>query len=336
MKRFHLIACGATFDFFHKGHKEFLRFALLHGDTLLLGLTSDSYVSQKKSRVVESYEKRKMAVEEFLRQEGMSERVEIAPIDSVYIPKHWEERSIEAMVVTEESKSGAVLVQEKRRKEGKKELEILLFPFVPAEDGNWISSTRIRNGEIDREGNLWIKPDWERDELILPENVRSRFKQPLGKVHMRIEDLLTDTKGKTLVTVGDVTTKLFYETKDLPYLSIVDFIVERKKQYQSLKELGIPETTESLEIDNPAGTLSPLLFATLRTMLQNEHEGKHFVIQISGEEDLAVLPAILASPLGFVICYGQPGKGTVVVAVTEQIKEHVSGLVSLLQPRKRG
>ncbi len=336
MKRFHLIACGATFDFFHRGHKEFLRFALLHGEKLLLGLTSDSYVSQKKPTVAESYEKRKEAVEEFLRLEGVFERVEIAPIDSIYIPKYWEDRDIEAMVVTEDSKGGATLVQEKRKSEGKKELEILLFPFVPAADGSLISSTRIRNGEIDRDGNLWIRPDWERDQQVLPENVRSRFKQPLGNTYTKTEDIVSDTKGKTLVTVGDVTTKLFYETEELPYLAVVDFIVERKKKYRSLNELGIPESVESLKIDNPAGTLSPLLFTAFRTILQKSPEGKRFVIQVNGEEDLAALPAILAAPLGFVICYGQPGKGTVVVPVTEQIKERVFQLVSLLQSQKGG
>lgn len=335
MKRFQLIACGATFDLFHKGHREFLRFALLHGDHLLLGLTSDTYVLQKKPTVVESYEKRKETVEEFLRLEGVSERVEIAPIDSVYIPKHWEERPIEAMVVTEDSKRGAELVQEKRKNEGKKELEILLFPFVSATDGNWISSTRVRNGEIDREGNVWIKPEWEINELLLPKSIRSKFKQPLGRTYTSTGDILSAIKGETLITIGDVTTKLLYETEAIPYLAVVDFIVERKKLYRSLKELGIPESVESQEIDNPAGTLSPMLFTALRTLLQNSHKEKRYVIQVNGEEDLAALPAILASPLGFVVCYGQPGEGTVVVPITEKIKEHVSQLVSLFQPQKR-
>ncbi|TDA30589.1 MAG: phosphopantetheine adenylyltransferase, partial [Hadesarchaea archaeon] len=41
-----------------------------------------------------------------------------------------------------------------RRERGLRELQILEIPFVLAEDGKPISSTRIRRGEIDEHGKL--------------------------------------------------------------------------------------------------------------------------------------------------------------------------------------
>jgi hypothetical protein len=41
---------------------------------------------------------------------------------------------------------------------------------------------------------------------------------------------------------------------------------------------------------------------------------------IEGEEDLAVLPAILLSPLSWVVIYGQPEEGLVYIPITQEIK----------------
>ncbi len=40
------------------------------------------------------------------------------------------------------------------------------------------------------------------------------------------------------------------------------------------------------------------------------------MIEVTGEEDLAALPAIVAAPDGASVVYGQPGDGMVRVAVT--------------------
>jgi len=44
------------------------------------------------------------------------------------------------------------------------------------------------------------------------------------------------------------------------------------------------------------------------------------LVHIKGEEDLLTLPAVLFAPLDSVVCYGQPGKGMVLVKVTEEKK----------------
>jgi len=64
------------------------------------------------------------------------------------------EESFDYIVVSPETHPAAVKINELRMKRGMREIEIVLVPFVLAEDGVPISSTRIKNGEIDPHGRL--------------------------------------------------------------------------------------------------------------------------------------------------------------------------------------
>ena len=60
----------------------------------------------------------------------------------------------DAIVVSEETLPVAVEINRLRRERGKKKVDIHQITCVLAEDGRWISSTRIWRGEIDVHGNL--------------------------------------------------------------------------------------------------------------------------------------------------------------------------------------
>lgn len=55
------------------------------------------------------------------------------------------------------------------------------------------------------------------------------------------------------------------------------------------------------------------------------------LIYVDGEEDLAVIPAVLAAPDGAVVLYGQPCEGVVALLVDAERKKKAEWLLSLFE-----
>lgn len=325
MKKYQLIASG-TFDLLHKGHKSFLKKSLEFSDEVIVCITSNSYVeSFKNAKDVEDYEIRKRKVIEFLESIGAIKKTTIIPIDDIYGPLLATQFDPQGIAVTPENEKNAVKINSERAKKGLPKLEIKVIPMDLAEDGKEISSTRIRNGEINRDGRLYVRKSWLRNSLVLPQSLRSTLQRPYGKVLSSIPSGLDASK---IITIGDVTTQKFNGNKIGQFLSIVDFQVQRKKAFDNLSDLGFQKEMEAVRVDNPAGTIAPSLFASIQKRFDSN---KRKLILVNGEEDLAVLPVLLIAPLGFVIFYGQPNVGLVRVEVTEENKEKAFDLVSKFQ-----
>ena len=155
-RKFGTVAVGGTFDELHKGHRILLTKAFEVGERVLVGLSSDKFTKQltrQKNHAIASYEKRLAELKEFLRQNGFLERVEIMPLDDAY-GVTLAKGVLDALVVSQETEYMAQEINKKREKRGLEPLKIIVVEMVPAENHIPISSTRIRHGEIDREGRL--------------------------------------------------------------------------------------------------------------------------------------------------------------------------------------
>ncbi|MEM2281136.1 MAG: phosphopantetheine adenylyltransferase [Candidatus Bathyarchaeia archaeon] len=153
-KRFKVVAVGGTFDEFHRGHKTLLFKAFEVGEQVLIGLCTDEFVAKmKKPHPVAPYEERLAELENFLKTYGLLERAKIIPLNDVY-GVTLQRGCLEALVVSRETEPTARKINEERAKLGLEPLHIVVIDMVPAENHSPISTTRIRRGEIDREGRL--------------------------------------------------------------------------------------------------------------------------------------------------------------------------------------
>jgi pantetheine-phosphate adenylyltransferase len=154
MKKFRKVAVGGTFDEFHRGHKVLLMKAFEIGSHVLIGLCSDEFVQKMgKPHWTASYEERLKELRVFLKSLGLNDKAEIVPLNDPY-GVTVTDRCIEALVVSEETEKTALKINQKRNKAQLPPLTIVTISMVPAENYKPISTTRIREGEIDREGHM--------------------------------------------------------------------------------------------------------------------------------------------------------------------------------------
>ena len=154
MKKLETVAVGGTFDEFHKGHQALLKKAFEVGNHVLVGVSSDDLVKKwGKPHKVATYEKRLNYLKSFLRRQGVLDRAEILPLHDPY-GVTVSSKSLDGLVVSRETEARAYEINEKRRAKGLKPLKIIVIEMVLAEDSVSISTTRIRQKEIDRDGRL--------------------------------------------------------------------------------------------------------------------------------------------------------------------------------------
>jgi pantetheine-phosphate adenylyltransferase len=151
---FNEVAIGGTFDALHRGHKILLRTAFRAGDRVLIGLSRNGFARRLvKNHRVDPYPRRKRELVSFLKKERLLDRAKIIPLDDPYGPTI-NDSTVRALVVSRMTKKMADKINTIRRRRGLKPLPVVSIGMVVAEDFEPISSTRIRAGEIDREGYL--------------------------------------------------------------------------------------------------------------------------------------------------------------------------------------
>jgi len=153
-RKFKTVLVGGTFDEFHKGHRALIIEAFEAGERVIIGLSSDELARElRKNHGIASYEQRLEELRSFLREQGVFDRAKIVPLDTPY-GITLTTTIADALVVSKETEPRAIEINKKREASGVKPLELVVIDMIPAEDCVPISTTRIRHGEIDREGHL--------------------------------------------------------------------------------------------------------------------------------------------------------------------------------------
>lgn len=316
-KYYHSIL-GGTFDHFHVGHKKLIREILEQSRTVTIGIVKKITSKDKHfSESIENYPTRLKSLKSYLEKLDAISRTNIITINDIYGTTLTDE-SIEAIFVTESTSYNAKKINDRRKKLGLSPLNIVILPYVLGDDNEVISSRRIREGIINREGASYLKFFLQKKQYLLPESLRKTLRSPIGKIS-KIEDI---PHSANIISVGDVVSIDLKKADISTLISIVDFKTRRVNINTREIEKYFPKISANLS--NEAGSINPkiaeLLISAFSTNLKT-HESQ--IIAIAGEEDLLALPAILLSPLGYIVIYGQYNVGMIIVIITENVKKLV-------------
>lgn len=151
------VAVAGTFGPIHDGHRLLFEHALRFGDDgVIVGLTSDDLATETRHvpRPVPPYEDRERSVASELA--AIDEWDRDVTIRKLTGPHEivTDEPAIDALVVSPETAAELEAINDARREREFDPLTGIVAPYVLADDGERISSTRIVHGEIDEHGSV--------------------------------------------------------------------------------------------------------------------------------------------------------------------------------------
>ena len=144
---------GGTFDIIHRGHLTLLTNAFEISDKVIIGLTSDEFVQKKGKTPTHKYDERLKNLISIIFQKFPNSYFEISQLNNDFGPAVLE-KNVQALIVSDETSNQGKVLNKLRSERNLPPVEIITVPMFLAKDGVRISTTRIKNSEIDSDGNL--------------------------------------------------------------------------------------------------------------------------------------------------------------------------------------
>ena len=144
---------GGTFDIIHRGHLTLLTNAFDISDKVIIGLTSDEFVQKKGKTPTHKYDERLKNLISIIFQKFPNSYFEISQLNNDFGPAVLE-KNVQALIVSDETSNQGKVLNKLRFERNLPPVEIITVPMFLAKDGVRISTTRIKNSEIDSDGNL--------------------------------------------------------------------------------------------------------------------------------------------------------------------------------------
>ena len=325
---------GGTFDRLHSGHKLLLSMAISRSEQVEIHVVNDE-IAGRKSPHIQPYDDRVDAIYDWLSEKSYHS-VSIFQLNDSFGPAPNHELA-DAIIATPETIGNCQEINRMREVSGLGKLSILEVPHMLDYSGKIISSSRIRSGMIDSDGNAWIDDQNRQHELKMVATLDNELKTPMGTLFEGPEEYpevamseaieSIDRQNSSIVAVGDVSVATLIGMGIIPDIGIVDGMTKRVKLNES-ELIDSSHFTNILSAINPAGHIMPSLIDAVENALSKDEPT---IINVEGEEDLAPIIIHCLAPIGTAVIYGQPKTGVVVQISTLAVKNRCRDILSMFE-----
>lgn len=168
----------------------------------------------------------------------------------------------------------------------------------------------------------------------LPDELKGELRKLYGELYRgdgqdTARKIVKDLKNPTkVISVGDIVTYNLLSAGLVPDISFVDERTKRVPASDQILHGTKHPRFKTITVENPPGIITEGLLQGVSEALESDSPVRIFV---SGEEDLAALPAIAMAPISSVVIYGLPDEGAVVVRVTQSKKKEIQSLLDRMK-----
>jgi uncharacterized protein (UPF0218 family) len=175
-------------------------------------------------------------------------------------------------------------------------------------------------------------------EYLLPEEMRSELKEPLGELltgdpTQKLLKIIKEENPPMIVFIGDYCVDDALKHGLVPDISIID----GRNLREPYHEISI-HNAKVININNPPAKITVESWTTIAQVIKQQIQRNEeklpkepIVLLITGEEDLLVFPAVLEAPESSFVVYGQPHEGIVLIKVTSNAKFKLEKLIERMK-----
>jgi uncharacterized protein (UPF0218 family) len=162
----------------------------------------------------------------------------------------------------------------------------------------------------------------------LPKNQRKELRNTLVGDLITEDEINQRTWTDMVVSVGDMVTYTLYRHGVEPSIAIVDYHTERGICENNIISAISQQHAHIIKVRNPPATITDELWDAIEKAIRLPDPVR---IEVDGEEDLAVLPAIVLAPANTTVVYGLPGRGIICVKVGPYEQKRVEEILKKME-----
>jgi len=167
---------------------------------------------------------------------------------------------------------------------------------------------------------------------VLTAKLRKTLSRPLGvlvpgdeeECNLILKQVIAKENPTKVILVGDTVSRNAAQNGIRADIMIIDNLEKRARAKPYAFEAKV-----KIKTTNHAGMIE----VQARDAVEQAVLGRGDLIEVDGEEDLLAIVAVQTAPIGSLVVYGQPGKGIVLVRVSEAKKAEAQAIFDQMEKK---